>query len=120
LLEETRAGLSAARIGEVSDVKSLPEPLVQESKKWEPERKELHDFLHQYVYHHDEVVRMAGQGRECISQLFAAYVSRPDRLPGPHAARAREIGPESAAGDYLAGMTDRFAMAEKRRLFQSH
>jgi dGTPase len=59
------------------------------------------------------VVQNTERARQVVRELFAAYLERPDQMPAEHAGRARR---ERAVADYIAGMTDRFALREHQRL----
>jgi dGTPase len=100
-------------------------------------KKALERFLHERVYTHERVLRMTADGKNILRSLFAEYVTRPQLLPEKHLRRwtgaGAIIGPpppdwitaarkpvdclERVVGDYLAGMTDRYAQLEYRRLF---
>ena len=74
-------------------------------------------FLFARMYRHPEVNRMREEADRIVKALFSHYSGQPGEAPAFWAARAREIGPARAAADYLAGMTDRFAVNYYRRLF---
>jgi dGTPase len=70
------------------------------------------------LYRHHRVMRMAVKAQRVMRELFTAYLSEPRQLP-PHVLE-REVQGESLArvvADYIAGMTDRFALEEHRKLF---
>ena len=79
--------------------------------------RDIKAFLFTHMYRHPLVNEMRFAADRIVRALFSAYVARPQEAPAFWAARAAAIGPERAAADYLAGMTDRFALAEYRRLF---
>ena len=79
--------------------------------------REIKAFLFTHMYRHPQVNRMREAADRIVRNLFSSYVARPQEAPAFWAARAEAIGPQRAAADYLAGMTDRFALAEYRRLF---
>jgi dGTPase len=79
--------------------------------------RQIKAFLFTHMYRHPQVNQMRVEADHIVRALFAAYVARPQEAPAFWAARAEAIGPQRAAADYLAGMTDRFALAEYRRLF---
>ncbi len=72
-------------------------------------------FLREHLYRHPRVAATTDGAKQVIRELFQAYGERPDRLPAPHAQRA--AGDWQALVDYIAGMTDRFALREHARLF---
>ena len=81
--------------------------------------RELKDFLYAKLYRHPRVVRMAVKAEHIISDLFGAYLSEPAILPTHVQALAEHRSLERTACDYIAGMTDRYAVDEHRKLFDS-
>ncbi len=79
--------------------------------------RELKDFLYAELYRHPRVVRMAVKAERIISDLFNAYVDEPAILPKHVQAVIEKRGIERTACDYIAGMTDRYAVDEHRKLF---
>ena len=80
------------------------------------EADELKRFLHQHLYRHYQVMRMTAKARRIVADLFAAFLDEPRLLPPDHQSRAASDKPRAIA-DYVAGMTDRYAIKEHRRLF---
>jgi dGTPase len=99
----------------VEAVRSEP-PLISFSRPVREESLELKRFLRDNLYRHYRVVRMSMKARRVVSELFQAFISDPRLLPPEFQARARENAPRAIA-DYIAGMTDRYAILEHRRLF---
>ena len=111
---------SAARIrehspGSVEEVRDAP-ALIAFSDAIRDEQRELKHFLHENLYRHYRVARMASKARRIVTDLFGAFVAEPELLPPEFQARAGEDKARGVA-DYIAGMTDRYAMLEHRRLF---
>jgi dGTPase len=111
---------SAARIREhapdsVEAVRSAP-PLIAFSEHIREEQLELKHFLHENLYRHYQVARMASKARRVVTELFEAFLAEPELLPPEFQARAGEDKARAIA-DYIAGMTDRYAFLEHRRLF---
>jgi dGTPase len=71
-------------------------------------KRELEVFLYDRVYRHPKLIRMRAQAQERLRAMYFGYLERPELLPERHRRRADRIGLPRAAGDYLAGMTDRF------------
>ncbi len=137
LLEETAHRLEDRRILSLEAVRSAAEPLVGFTPEVRRMKAGLERFLRERVYRHHRVLRMTATGKRVLQLLFAEYVRSPELLPEKHLRRwtgANDvIGPppsswvtaarnplgclEQVVGDYLAGMTDRFAQLEYRRLF---
>jgi dGTPase len=111
---------SARRIGKeapqsVQEVRSAP-PLIAFSVAIRDAQLELKRFLHENLYRHYRVARMASKARRIVTELFGAFAAEPELLPPEYQARAGENKARGVA-DYIAGMTDRYAMLEHRRLF---
>jgi dGTPase len=115
LIEETRRRIARAAPASIEDVRSAA-PLVGFSEQILSEANELKKFLRDELYRHPEVMRMTAKARRIVRELFAAFHDEPRLLPGDYQARVTEHGPRAIA-DYIAGMTDRFAIKEHRRLF---
>ena len=81
------------------------------------EQQELKSFLRLNLYQHFLVARMANKARRIVTELFGALRSDPKMLPPQHRAAAERDSLERAIADYIAGMTDRYAIREHRRLF---
>ena len=115
LIEETRRRLSTANPGGLADVRSAP-PLVAFSPTMNEEGRELKAFLHANLYQHYQVLRMTNKARRIVTDLFGAFLDDPRLLP-PQYQRMAEADRPRAIADYIAGMTDRYAIREHRRLF---
>lgn len=115
LLQETRRRLLEHRPQSLDDVRHCP-PLAGFSVEVQAEHQALKRFLFQNLYRHYRVVRMSEKARRVVRELFEAFVSEPRLLPPEYQARA-ERGLERAVCDYIAGMTDRYAIREHRRIF---
>jgi dGTPase len=113
---ETR--LAAERIERLEDVRAYRRPIAGFSPEVDAQRLELKAFLMDNLYRHYRVMRMAEKAKRVMTDLFEAYMSEPQQLP-PHVLerqRAGEALPRVVA-DYIAGMTDRFALQEHSKLF---
>ncbi|PKO82864.1 MAG: deoxyguanosinetriphosphate triphosphohydrolase [Betaproteobacteria bacterium HGW-Betaproteobacteria-11] len=116
LLNETRKRIIEAAPRSLTDVHATP-PLVGFSDVMYRENNALKGFLREQLYRHYQVVRMTSKARRIISDLFAAFMTEPRLLPPQYLAMAASAGKARAAADYIAGMTDRYAIKEYRRLF---
>jgi len=94
--------------------------LIRFSKRLAEWKKELKLFLHEELYNHYRVVRMTDKGQRFIEQLFAVYVEKPAQLPPQVRKRIKRDSLKRAVCDYIAGMTDRFALDEYKRLFEPY
>ncbi len=119
LLQEAKERIERTGVTTVDQVRSLHAPLIQEGKVLEGTIKEIRAFLLQKVYHHPKVLKMTESGRQMVQVLFQTYRDNPQLMPVFHAERAFTGLRLQAVGDYVAGMTDRLAEGEYRKLFQS-
>jgi dGTPase len=124
LIDETRRRLEAAKPGSIDAVRRHDGPLVGFSAAKADEHHELKRFLRSRVYEHYRVLRMKAKAERTLTQLFDAFMADPRLLPDEYRASAERLaGAQGQAGraraiaDYLAGMTDRYAVVEHRRLF---
>ena len=125
LIGETRLRIAAAAPASLHDVHAAP-PLVAFSDDMHAQQRSLKAFLRDQLYRHYLVLRMTNKARRIVSDLFGAFMEDPCLLPPQYqkmalADRAAETAQHSAkaraVADYIAGMTDRYAIREHRRLF---
>jgi len=106
------------RIDSVQAVRALGQPLVTFGEEMEARRLELKSFLMENLYRHYRVMRMAVKAQKVVHDLFTAYMEEPAQLPPHVLARCRAGESQTrVVADYIAGMTDRFAVEEQRKLF---
>ena len=115
LIDKTRSNIAAAGIVTLADVHRAPR-LVAYSDALLPQLRELKAFLRDKLYLHYQVLRMTDKARRIVRDLFDAFMSDVRLLPPQYQLRARADQPRAIA-DYIAGMTDRYAIKEHRRLF---
>ena len=115
LIEQTRANIRAAGVETLADVRAAGR-LVAYSGALLPRLRELKAFLRDELYHHYQVLRMTNKARRIVTDLFGAFMDDPRLLPPQYQAMARHDKARAIA-DYIAGMTDRYAIKEHRRLF---
>ena len=99
------------------EVREAPHNLVGFSPDLESKNRELKGFLLERLYRHHRVMRMQVKAHRLIQQLFEAYLEEPRQLPWEVQERLADSTPERVICDYIAGMTDRFALQEHRKLF---
>jgi dGTPase len=99
----------------IDEVRSAP-ALIAFSDTVREQQHELKVFLRRHLYQHYRVARMSNKARRIIRDLFQAFLADSRLLPPEFQARA-ETDPPRAIADYVAGMTDRYAIREHRRLF---
>ncbi len=112
VIDSSRAALQAARPAD-ADAARAAGPLVCFSAALQAENTALKQLLMRHLYRHPQVMRTTGAAREVVRTLFDAYVATPSEMPADFAGRADL---HRAVADYVAGMTDRFATREHRRL----
>ena len=124
LIESTVARIEAAAPADVEAVRGGGAPLVGFSERIAAEHRELKRFLHERVYRHFRVVRMTTKAQRVVRELFRAYFDDVRLLPDEHREAARRFeandqlsGRARAVADYIAGMTDRYAILEHARLY---
>ncbi len=115
LIKHSAASIRRFAPESVADVRRAP-ALIGFSDPIRLEQAELKRFLHANLYRHYRVSRMSSKARRIISELFQAFMTEPVLLPPEFQERARTDTPRAIA-DYIAGMTDRYAIVEHRRLF---
>jgi len=101
---------------ESSDAVRLAPPLAAFSPDMQDQARHLKHFLTENLYRHFRVQRMTTKARRIVTELFQAFIAAPRLLPPDHQARVQKDGARAIA-DYIAGMTDRYAIREHRRLF---
>ncbi|MBS0373622.1 MAG: deoxyguanosinetriphosphate triphosphohydrolase [Proteobacteria bacterium] len=124
LIESTRARLEAAAPADVAAVRTHGSPLVGFGERIAAEHLEAKRFLRERVYRHFRVVRMTTKAQRVVRELFDAFFGDLRTLPDEHRDAARRLeaahgpaGRARAVADYIAGMTDRYAIREHERLF---
>jgi len=112
LIAHTASALKETAPADADAVRHLP-PLVGLSKALREQNAELKRFLFQHLYRHPQVVQSTHLARNVVTELFAAYTDRPGEMPADF---AQADDTARAVADYIAGMTDRFALREHHRL----
>jgi dGTPase len=115
LVRSSAENIGRAAPASIDDVRRAP-ALIGFSTRTLGETRELKRFLHENLYRHQRVLRTSAKARRIVSDLFGAFLAKPRLLPPDFQARAREDTPRAIA-DYIAGMTDRYAIREHQRLF---
>jgi dGTPase len=117
LVEHSRARIAESGVESVEDVRRLPGPVMGLSPETAARNRELKRYLHQHLYRHEHIERTKDEARRLMEDLFERYRENGDLLPDEHRAKIATVGRERVICDYIAGMTDRYAMDEHRRLF---
>lgn len=118
LIEASKAGITDAQLKTPDDVRNAA-ALIRFSDAMIKEAAELKRFLRVNLYHHYQVNRMTSKARRIVRELFDAFMQEPRLLPPDYQVPAQDKPHVQArkVADYIAGMTDRYAMREHRRLF---
>ena len=101
-------------------IQKLDHNVIGYSEDMTRRNRELKDFLYANLYRHHRVVRMAVKAERILTELFDAYCNDPEMLPGQFHALIEKRSLERTVCDYLAGMTDRYAIEEYDKLFNPH
>ncbi|MEO0549357.1 MAG: deoxyguanosinetriphosphate triphosphohydrolase [Pseudomonadota bacterium] len=120
LTTETRRRVDKYKPKSAADVRAMPVPLIAFSDDLERDQKALRAFLYERMYKHYKVNRMRSQGKRILSELFDLFMAEPETLPDIWRLDAQQATPVRRARivcDYLAGMTDNYAIDLHRRLF---
>jgi dGTPase len=121
VLAETRRRAEASRVSSPEGVRNLDHALVAFSRDMVEDLSRLREFLMSRMYRHWRVNRTRSQARRILAEMFQLFMREPDVLPTEWFLRSQkrdEAGRARVVCDYIAGMTDRFAIEEHRRLFQ--
>jgi len=124
LVEASRERLATAAPADMGAVRAQPAPLIGFSDAMRTHNLELKRFLRKQLYQHYKVRRMSAKAQRVIRTLFEVFMDDPALLPPEFHLHARSLeesqgvaGRARAVSDYVAGMTDRYAIAEYERVF---
>ena len=113
----TSRRLQESGVKSVEDVQALPSNIVAFGEEMQARNRLHKDLLLRRMYRHHRVLRMQVKADRLLQQLFEAYIAEPRQMPESTQARIDEVGLQRAVCDYVAGMTDRFALDEHQKLF---
>jgi dGTPase len=120
VMAQTRRNVDDFKVETAQDVRDLGRPLVSFSAETAEDLSRLRQFLHQRMYRHYRVNRTRSQARRILAEMFSLFMAEPGVMPPEWSERAEGRDLASRARlvcDYIAGMTDRFAIEEHRKLF---
>jgi dGTPase len=124
LIDTSASRLAAAGVASAAEVRLHSSPLIGFSDEMRELNQGLKTFLREHLYKHYKVQRMTSKARRVMTALFEAFLADPRLMPEEHSSTAERLeadqgmdGRARAAADYIAGMTDRYAILEHRRLF---
>lgn len=124
LIDSSAARLSSAGVRSIAEVRSHPKALIGFSDATREMNHALKSFLREQLYKHYKVRRMTAKAQRVVRELFGAFFNDPGLMPDEHAARTQldlvkgPAGRARVVADYIAGMTDRYAILEHSRLFE--
>ena len=118
LVEHTESQIRARGIDSFAALRACPHQLVGISPSLKNAKESLEAWLFANLYRDYRVNRVFHKARRILSELFTFFTTHPDSMPPEHAARTEGAGLYRAVADYIAGMTDRFAMDEHQKLLR--
>ena len=119
-VNESGRRIEKAKPKSSDDVRRLMFPLIGFSAEIEEQLQFAGKFLYQNMYRHYKVLRMSAKARIVIEELFKAYLEEPRQLPNTARLRLESDSKKQVVADYIAGMTDRYAMLEYKKLFDPY
>jgi dGTPase len=120
LVRTTVDRIRTGRIDTLDQVRRNPGRLVAFSEETGRQNRDLKSFLHRRLYHHFKVERMRVKATRFLTLLFESYTANPSLLPLNSQEKFERFGKERVICDYIAGMTDRYALDEYKRLFEPY
>ena len=117
MVEATDKRIKESKVKSPLDIQKLKNNVIGYSEEMQRRNRELKDFLYKNLYRHYRVVRMQVKAENLLSNLFNAYHAEPSMLPDTVQESINVRGLERTICDYLAGMTDRYAIEEHQKLF---
>lgn len=117
LVYTTQQRLRDSNVRSVEELQRLPYNVIAFSEDMHRRNRQIKDFLYAKLYRHYRVVRMQVKAERILTDIFNAYRSEPSTLPTHVQEQVEQFGLERTICDYIAGMTDRFAIEEHQKLF---
>jgi len=119
IIRQTENNLKRFSVDSSDQVRAAPQRLADFSVDLRREQKELKDFLREKMYRHFRLIRMEEKARRVIRELFKTYMQKPEMMPANVYNQIDNMDKDRLVCDYIAGMTDRFALEEHDKLFNS-
>jgi dGTPase len=120
LIQETERNIQRLKLKSHMDVKRADKKIVSFSKNMVDLKRPLREFLMEKLYHHYRVIRMSVKAKRFIQDLFKVYIDNPEQLTVETQNRISADGLRRTVCDYIAGMTDRYALDEYKKLFDPY
>jgi len=120
VVAHTARRLLASKVNSANDLQFLPDKIAGYSEGMRDWTRPLKDFLYERMYRHHRLVRMQAKAERFVEQIFTAYIEEPDMLPAKTRQQLDSAPAERVVTDYIAGMTDRYALDEWEKLFDPY
>jgi dGTPase len=120
VLSQTTANLEINQLNTSEKVQTHPENVVGYSEDFGQKIQQLKSFLYEHMYRHYRLMRMQFKAERFISEMFNVYISDPRMLPDSVQAKLDTTPRPRAITDYIAGMTDRYALDEWKKIFDPY
>jgi len=120
VIDQTETNIKKFKIRKTGDAVGIPERIVTVSKAMQALRMPMRDFLTKNLYHHYRVVRMSNKAARFITSLFDIYMEKSEQLPPTTQSRLAKEDERRVICDYIAGMTDRYALDEYKKFFEPY
>ena len=120
LLNQTESNIKKFKIRRPQDAVNIPRRVVTMSPSILTARKAMREFLKTNLYQHYRVVRMSNKAYRFITSLFNIYLDKSEQLPPTTQERLKKEGEHRVICDYIAGMTDRYALDEYKKFFEPY
>jgi dGTPase len=120
VIEQSASRLETVGARSVDEIRASTAPLIRASDEIAQATRDLKRFLFENLYHHPRVLRMNRKAERILGDLYRIYRDDPRQLPRHVVRRFAEDGEARVIADYIAGMTDRFALAEHKKLLDPH
>ncbi|MFH0913181.1 MAG: deoxyguanosinetriphosphate triphosphohydrolase [Candidatus Omnitrophota bacterium] len=120
IIHETEKRIEKVKPKTCEEIKKINKKIVSFSDEMQKIRRPLRVFLMEKLYHHYRVMRMSSKAKRFIQQLFKTYTDNPQQLPSNLQENIPAEGVRRVVCDYIAGMTDRYALNEYKKLFDPY
>lgn len=120
VLDQTKQNIANENVENIDQIRALGKPLVHFSDEMQGVNKAIKSFLMNRMYRHFKVNRMTSKARRVVAELFTFFISEPNCLPPAWQKLLKDQSDQVKAetvADFIAGMTDRFALEEHARIF---
>ena len=120
LIKTSEKNIKKMKIKSLKDVRRSTSKIIDFSDDMKNTRKPLREFLMKNLYQHYRVIRMSQKASRIMRELFRVYTENPEQLPSSQAAKLKKNDMFRIVGDYIAGMTDRYAIEEYKKFFDPY